>query len=373
MQREEWREKQSRKIRTFGAEVAEQSYCLPSTKANLVPSRLLKVGIVPDDAIGRKGFLGDLPFSPLLHSGVAPFSPHFTLTCFQDLDVTSRPYLSAHSNSYRGYFSNLDDSSNCNHNVVRMAHSPPTTAKRVQSPDGSPTFRKWESCRTMTLVGGFSRESPVSPAPSSRHRSNPPPPPYALKISLLRATQISSRRLAYFEIQTLYEIPPRDDEDPSSMSFDNSKSLLEHWSLDFRGGSTSADLIMLPAGIITFTVILATVSISTGERVYPGDPGEVKLATALDHVSDSLHCFQDILQDSLHVSRKCGEDVERLTNTGWENVEREQTRNWKGKLNRHGECPLTWSTDEVFNCDTSASISHPLPKNSLSVKNSSVQ
>ncbi|KAJ8895591.1 hypothetical protein PR048_000927 [Dryococelus australis] len=34
-----------------------------------------------------------------------------------------------------------------------------------------PNFRKLESCRTMTLVGGFSRGSPVSPTPSFQRRS----------------------------------------------------------------------------------------------------------------------------------------------------------------------------------------------------------
>ncbi|KAJ8865684.1 hypothetical protein PR048_033204 [Dryococelus australis] len=43
----------------------------------------------------------------------------------------------------------------------RLACSPPTKANRVQSPAGSPDFREWESCRTMPLVGGFSRGSPV--------------------------------------------------------------------------------------------------------------------------------------------------------------------------------------------------------------------
>ncbi|KAJ8879758.1 hypothetical protein PR048_020366 [Dryococelus australis] len=53
----------------------------------------------------------------------------------------------------------------------RLTHSPPTKANRVQSPAGLPDFRKWESCRTMPLVGGFSRGSPASPAPSFRRRS----------------------------------------------------------------------------------------------------------------------------------------------------------------------------------------------------------
>ncbi|KAJ8889014.1 hypothetical protein PR048_008508 [Dryococelus australis] len=38
----------------------------------------------------------------------------------------------------------------------RLARSPPTKANRVQSLAGPPDFRKWESCQTMLLVGGFS-------------------------------------------------------------------------------------------------------------------------------------------------------------------------------------------------------------------------
>ncbi|KAJ8883863.1 hypothetical protein PR048_015718 [Dryococelus australis] len=43
-----------------------------------------------------------------------------------------------------------------------LARSPPTKANRVHSPAGSPDFRMWEPCRTIPLVGGFSRGSPVS-------------------------------------------------------------------------------------------------------------------------------------------------------------------------------------------------------------------
>ncbi|KAJ8898117.1 hypothetical protein PR048_003477 [Dryococelus australis] len=46
----------------------------------------------------------------------------------------------------------------------RLDCSPPTMANRFRSPVGPlPDFRKWESCRTMPLVGGFSRGFPVSP------------------------------------------------------------------------------------------------------------------------------------------------------------------------------------------------------------------
>ncbi|KAJ8867485.1 hypothetical protein PR048_031287 [Dryococelus australis] len=53
----------------------------------------------------------------------------------------------------------------------RLARSPPTKVNRAPSLEGSRDFRKWESCRTMPLVGGFFRRSPVSPAPSFRCRS----------------------------------------------------------------------------------------------------------------------------------------------------------------------------------------------------------
>ncbi|KAJ8869327.1 hypothetical protein PR048_030902 [Dryococelus australis] len=78
----------------------------------------------------------------------------------------------------------------------RLARSPPTKANRVQFPPGSPDSRKWESCRTMPLVGEFSLESPVSPP--LHFRATPYPfqsPSWALKTSLLRAAQISSLTL----------------------------------------------------------------------------------------------------------------------------------------------------------------------------------
>ncbi|KAJ8891742.1 hypothetical protein PR048_004277 [Dryococelus australis] len=53
----------------------------------------------------------------------------------------------------------------------RLALSPPTKANRALSPAGSLDFRKWESCRTMPLVGGFPRGSPVFPTPSFRRCS----------------------------------------------------------------------------------------------------------------------------------------------------------------------------------------------------------
>ncbi|KAJ8874444.1 hypothetical protein PR048_025293 [Dryococelus australis] len=78
----------------------------------------------------------------------------------------------------------------------RLARSPPTEANRVQSPAGSPDFRKGESYRTMPLVGGFSRGSPVSPVPSFRRRSIFTSITLigSLETSMLRAVQITSLR-----------------------------------------------------------------------------------------------------------------------------------------------------------------------------------
>ncbi|KAJ8877553.1 hypothetical protein PR048_022008 [Dryococelus australis] len=70
----------------------------------------------------------DLSFPPLLHSGTAPY---VTLIGSQDLD--------------------------------QLACSPSTKANRVQPPAGSlQDLRKWKSCRTMPLVGEFSREQRAS-------------------------------------------------------------------------------------------------------------------------------------------------------------------------------------------------------------------
>ncbi|KAJ8895556.1 hypothetical protein PR048_000892 [Dryococelus australis] len=74
----------------------------------------------------------------------------------------------------------------------------------VQSPAGSlPDFRMWESCRTMTLFGEFSRGSTLLPHPYFRYcsilrRFTPSP----FKTSLLRAAQISSLTLG----RALYDV-----------------------------------------------------------------------------------------------------------------------------------------------------------------------
>ncbi|KAJ8897176.1 hypothetical protein PR048_002522 [Dryococelus australis] len=74
----------------------------------------------------------------------------------------------------------------------RLDCSPPTRANRAQSPAGSLLdFRKWESCRTMPLVGGFSRGYPCPPTlHSALLHSNFISHSSVLKTSL-RGTQLS--------------------------------------------------------------------------------------------------------------------------------------------------------------------------------------
>ncbi|KAJ8866479.1 hypothetical protein PR048_032322 [Dryococelus australis] len=74
----------------------------------------------------------------------------------------------------------------------RLARSPHTKANRVQSPAGSPDFRKWESCQTMPLVGRSSRGS-LSYSGAAPYSLQPPSS--ALETSVLRAAQISSLSL----------------------------------------------------------------------------------------------------------------------------------------------------------------------------------
>ncbi|KAJ8890302.1 hypothetical protein PR048_009810 [Dryococelus australis] len=56
----------------------------------------LHVGVVPDDAVGRRVFSGISRLSPPLHSAAAKYSPHFlTLIGSQDFDVKSYPNISS--------------------------------------------------------------------------------------------------------------------------------------------------------------------------------------------------------------------------------------------------------------------------------------
>ncbi|KAJ8878043.1 hypothetical protein PR048_022506 [Dryococelus australis] len=147
-------------------------------KANLVPSQ---VGPVPD---GNRA--GRLDYDP------SPFPPRFTLTGSQDLVVKNCAQISTPLFNdwlvFNSWVSQLParesqtsgtgvqrpsaDWSSRNESksvpcskgpgatvAERLARSPPAKANRVHSPAVSADFHKWDSCRMMPLVAGFSRGS----------------------------------------------------------------------------------------------------------------------------------------------------------------------------------------------------------------------
>ncbi|KAJ8898065.1 hypothetical protein PR048_003425 [Dryococelus australis] len=68
--------------------------CSPPTKANWVQSpagQLFHVGLVPDDATSRQGFLGDPQFPPPLHFGAASHSPQSPTSARKTSIFKSRP------------------------------------------------------------------------------------------------------------------------------------------------------------------------------------------------------------------------------------------------------------------------------------------
>ncbi|KAJ8875985.1 hypothetical protein PR048_023893 [Dryococelus australis] len=90
-------------IRRILAVLATDTARLPPRRTGFNPrpvhSGLLQVGIVADDATGRRDFSRRSPVSPHTphQSGAAPSSPHFTLIGSQDIAVKSRPNIFTHS------------------------------------------------------------------------------------------------------------------------------------------------------------------------------------------------------------------------------------------------------------------------------------
>ncbi|KAJ8870007.1 hypothetical protein PR048_029018 [Dryococelus australis] len=73
-------------------------------------------------------------------------------------------------------------------------------------------FRTWESCRTVPLVGGFSRGSPIFPALAFRRRSiTTSSPSSPLKTPTLRAVQISPLHLRDTYTQTTIRMVTKPD------------------------------------------------------------------------------------------------------------------------------------------------------------------
>ncbi|KAJ8893516.1 hypothetical protein PR048_006114 [Dryococelus australis] len=199
--------------------------CSPPTKANRTqfPPRLFpdcrKVRIVPDDAAGQRCSLGS-PFPPPLHSGAAPFWPHFTFINSQDSlpgwwrilysrwdeqpqwvwmawmleAIVCGDIASSYIRGNLPLFPSglLHHTSFSRPSFTTTAFLPPSGTGFDSRWDHPPDFRKWESCRTMPLVDGFSRGSPVSPTIPPLLHINHALPSSTFKILMLRAAQISS-------------------------------------------------------------------------------------------------------------------------------------------------------------------------------------
>ncbi|KAJ8866140.1 hypothetical protein PR048_033664, partial [Dryococelus australis] len=210
------------------------------------PPGVSRVGILPDDAAGRRVFSGVSRFPHPFHSGAVTYSPRFALIepnlsiptqlairegNLNDLDL--RVKIAFHANEatadvkrllagaacpgefFIGYSFPIGSASSTSPSSSSFAPAAPnqpfskiTTSNLTmcyvfykafytcvhdtnlfltklgprllaphQGDPGSipgrvtPDFRMWESCRTMPLVGGFSRGSPVSPALSFRRCS----------------------------------------------------------------------------------------------------------------------------------------------------------------------------------------------------------
>ncbi|KAJ8879375.1 hypothetical protein PR048_019983 [Dryococelus australis] len=75
---------------------------LPPKRTGFKPGRVTgfsHVGIMPDDAFGRTGFLGDLSFPPPFHSGTAPYSPQSPSSALNTSLITELHMISVLENS----------------------------------------------------------------------------------------------------------------------------------------------------------------------------------------------------------------------------------------------------------------------------------
>ncbi|KAJ8888390.1 hypothetical protein PR048_007880 [Dryococelus australis] len=112
--------------------------------------------------------------------------PRTFLLCYYTPGINPEGCLTLESHNHKLPRPPLWDS----RNILLASHQgePGSIAGRV-----TPNFRKWESCWTIPLVGGFTRDLPFSP---NLHSGSSPFSPYstlssALRTSLLRTAQIS--------------------------------------------------------------------------------------------------------------------------------------------------------------------------------------
>ncbi|KAJ8881787.1 hypothetical protein PR048_018273 [Dryococelus australis] len=91
-----------RLVRLLASHQGEPGY-IPG---GLAPA-LSHVGLVPNDAAGRRVFSGIPHFPPALHSYIGPYSPRFTIISSQDRNDNSRPNLPTSPITFALYFFSL--------------------------------------------------------------------------------------------------------------------------------------------------------------------------------------------------------------------------------------------------------------------------
>ncbi|KAJ8868541.1 hypothetical protein PR048_030079 [Dryococelus australis] len=102
------------------------------------------------------------PSDAVTFTSTSQHSPHLRLVSLRLKGISLHVPCDPRSNKERPRLSSDGTRATV---AERLTRSPPTKVHQAQSPVGSLDFHKRESCRTMPLVGGSSRGSPVSPAP----------------------------------------------------------------------------------------------------------------------------------------------------------------------------------------------------------------
>ncbi|KAJ8875468.1 hypothetical protein PR048_023363 [Dryococelus australis] len=153
----------------LGASVAERLARSPPTKAIQAPSPAGSPVFRMWESCRTMPLVGGLsrgyPASPAPPFWRCSILTPIALIGSEDLAVKSRPNIFTHSATKAAGLV-----------FKRLAWSPPTKANRARSPAGSlRDFRKCESCRTIPLVGGFSRGSSLHSGAA----------PYSLRFTLI--------------------------------------------------------------------------------------------------------------------------------------------------------------------------------------------
>ncbi|KAJ8889131.1 hypothetical protein PR048_008625 [Dryococelus australis] len=167
----------------------------------------------------------------------------------------------------------------------RLACSPPTKTNRVQSPAGPlPEFCMWESCRTMLLVGGFSRESPVPPPLHSDAA------PYSRRFTLIGSQNLAVKsRLNYF---TLHSTLKTDFRFTYGKFLTSSHLISASADRDLCNSCTTSGVIVACRGVVQARITqLVFCSLSSPARVTP----VFATAFAARTAECFTHCWRSVI------------------------------------------------------------------------------